>query len=32
MLSRDLGVGRTAPATGAMDRDRLTVILTADAA
>jgi len=32
MLSRDLGVGRTAPATGPMKRDRLTVILTADAA
>ena len=32
MLSRDLGIDRTAPATGPMKRDRLTVILTADAA
>ena len=32
MLSRDLGIGRTQPAIGPMRRDRLTVILTADAA
>ena len=32
MLSRDLGIDRTGPATGPMGRDRLTVILTADAA
>ena len=32
MLSRDLGIGRTAPATGPMRMDRLTVILTVDAA
>lgn len=32
LLSRDLGIGRTGPATGPMKRDRLTVILTADAA
>ena len=32
MLSRDLGIDRTGPATGPMKRDRLTIILTADAA
>jgi hypothetical protein len=32
MLARDLGIDRTQPATGPMKRDRLTVILTADAA
>ena len=32
MLARDLGIDRTQPATGPMRRDRLTVILTADAA
>jgi len=32
MLSRDLGIDRTQPATGPMKLDRLTVILTADAA
>ena len=31
-LALDLGIERTAPAVGAMKRDRLTVILTADAA
>ena len=31
-LALDLGIARTAPAVGAMKRDRLTVILTADAA
>jgi hypothetical protein len=31
-LALDLGIKRTAPAVGAMKRDRLTVILTADAA
>lgn len=30
-LALDLGIGRTAPAVGVMKRDRLTVILTADA-
>jgi LytR cell envelope-related transcriptional attenuator len=32
MLALDLGIDRRLPATGPMDRDRLTVILTADAA
>ena len=32
LLARDLGIDRTEPATGPMKRDRLTVILTADAA
>ena len=32
LLSLDLGIDRTQPATGPMRRDRLTVILTADAA
>ncbi len=32
MLARDLGVARTQPAVGEMSLDRLTVILTADAA
>ena len=32
LLARDLGIDRTAAATGPMKRDRLTVILTADAA
>lgn len=31
-LALDLGIERTAPAVGAMKRDRLTLILTADAA
>jgi len=31
-LALDLGIQRTAPAVGAMKRDRLTIILTADAA
>ena len=30
-LALDLGIKRTAPAVGVMKRDRLTVILTADA-
>ena len=32
LLALDLGIDRTLPATGPMRRDRLTVILTADAA
>ena len=32
LLARDLGIDRTQAATGPMKRDRLTVILTADAA
>jgi hypothetical protein len=32
MLARDLGIARTQPAVGDMSLDRLTVILTADAA
>ncbi|WP_432477575.1 LytR C-terminal domain-containing protein [Nocardioides sp. GXQ0305] len=32
ILARDLGIDRTEAATGPMKRDRLTVILTADAA
>jgi hypothetical protein len=32
LLALDLGIDRTQPATGPMSRDRLTVILTADAA
>ena len=32
LLARDLGIDRTETATGPMRRDRLTVILTADAA
>lgn len=32
LLALDLGVGRTMPATGPMSRDRLTVVLTSDAA
>ena len=32
LLATDLGIDRTLPATGPMRRDRLTVILTADAA
>ena len=32
LLSLDLGIDRTVPATGPMKRDRLTVVLTADAA
>jgi hypothetical protein len=31
-LALDLGIGRTAPAIGEMKRDRLTIILTVDAA
>jgi hypothetical protein len=31
LLALDLGIRRTLPATGAMRRDRLTVVLTADA-
>ena len=31
-LALDIGIARTAPAVGAMKHDRLTVILTADAA
>ena len=31
-LALDLGIARTAPSVGAMKRDRLTLILTADAA
>ena len=30
-LALDLGIKRTAPAVGVMKRDRLTIILTADA-
>ena len=32
LLALDLGIKRTMPASGAMRRDRLTVVLTADAA
>ena len=32
MLARDLGIARVEPAAGEMRLDRLTVILTADAA
>ncbi|HYH34017.1 MAG TPA: LytR C-terminal domain-containing protein [Nocardioides sp.] len=32
LLALDLGIGRSMPATGPMKRDRLTVVLTADAA
>lgn len=32
LLALDLGIQRTMPASGAMRRDRLTVVLTADAA
>ena len=32
MLALDLGIGRVMPAIEPMDLDRLTVILTADAA
>jgi hypothetical protein len=31
LLALDLGIRRSMPATGAMRRDRLTVVLTADA-